>query len=387
MKNLNNNDFNILIADDLPLNIQTLKSVLLSENYKVEEAKNGKEALDLALEKDFDIILLDIVMPRMNGFEVCRRLKLEKSKKDIPIIFLTAETDIDSVVTGLELGAVDYVCKPFNTIELLARVKTHITLRVLNNSLQKEIEERKKTEKLLRANELHLKKINATKDKIFSIIINDLSEPVSKLFSNTEFLSFYYKKLDRYKIEEKMEELTLSSIRLKRLFENIVTWSRSQKNKISFFPKNVNFHKILSSNLEIFEKIILQKSLKINVNIDKNIFVFADENMLSIILKNLISNAIKFSFENKEIDIFTKKTGNFLKISIEDYGIGIKKIDIKNLFKIDTQYHKIGNNTEEGAGLGLIICKEFIEINKGEIFLESEIKKGSKFTFTLPCLA
>ena len=183
----NNHTFNILIADDIIQNIQILKSVLEGENYNVISVSNGRDALDLALKNNYDLILLDINMPKIDGFETCRRLKLNQKTKDIPVIFLTVETDIDSVVTGFELGAVDYVRKPFNAIELIARVKTHLTLKLTNENLAKEIEERKKTEQYLRASKTHLKELNATKDKIFSIIINDINTPITKLLNDTQF--------------------------------------------------------------------------------------------------------------------------------------------------------------------------------------------------------
>ena len=187
-----------------------------------------------------------------------------------------------------------------------------------------------------------------------------------------------------FKIEEKMEALNLSSIRLKRLFDNLLTWSKSQQKSINFNPISLNVKEIIEYHLHLLKDNILEKKLKITYKIEDNIFIYVDKYMFSTVIKNLIINAIKFTSEEKEIKIYTEiKEKNILHLTFEDKGIGIAKRDIDKLFRIDIQYQKLGTNKEKGSGLGLIICKEFLEKNNGKIYVESKLNEGSKFIVEL----
>ncbi len=360
---MDRNNFKILIVDDIPTNIQVLGSVLRKAGYEVAFTDNGQDAINKAKSNHYDLILLDIMMPNMDGFEACRILKKNPESKDIPIIFLTAKTDSESLIKGFDLGAVDYLTKPFKAAELLARVKTHIALKYT-------------TEELVKS--------NAMKDKLFSIIAHDLRGPVGNFGAALAVLIENLDTFDKETLSEILSDLKNSASRSYELLQNLLKWARSQNNTIEFAPANQNLNQIIQENVELLQSSAAQKQITIKSEIHNEIFVFADINMLKTILRNLLSNAIKFSFPQGEVIINVTKSDNFAEIAIEDFGIGIKKENIEKLMTSHEYFSTYGTANEKGTGLGLNLCKDFVERNGGKINIESEEGKGTKIYFTLP---
>ena len=370
MKNFVTSKFNILIVDDIAKNIQVIGSVLRNEGYKMEFATDGKKALSWTEKKDFDLILLDIMMPEMDGFEVCKQLKKDARRKDIPIIFLTAKTDTENIVKGFELGAVDYITKPFNSAELIARVKTHIKQKYA---------------------EQQLRELNATKDKFFSIIAHDLKSPFNSLIGFSKILYKNSSELKNGEREKYTELIYKVSQQTYNLLENLLLWSRSQTGRIKCSPKTINLNDIITENIDLHINIAKSKNIKLNNYISNDITVYVDKEMISTTIRNLISNALKFTKTGGEVNISTISKNRFVEIIIADNGVGIAKEDISKLFKIDVSYSTMGTAKEKGTGLGLILCKDFVNQNGGEISVESELENlpagkagGTKFIFTLP---
>jgi len=362
-KLMDRNNFKILIVDDIPTNIQVLGSVLRKAGYEVAFTDNGQDAINKAKSNHYDLILLDIMMPSMDGFEACRILKKNPESKDIPIIFLTAKTDSESLIKGFDLGAVDYLTKPFKAAELLARVKTHIALKYT-------------TEELVKS--------NAMKDKLFSIIAHDLRGPVGNFGAALAVLIENLDTFDKETLSEILSDLKNSASRSYELLQNLLKWARSQNNTIEFAPANQNLNQIIQENVELLQSSAAQKQITIKSEIHNEIFVFADINMLKTILRNLLSNAIKFSFPQGEVIVNVTKSDNFAEIAIEDFGIGIKKENIEKLMTSHEYFSTYGTANEKGTGLGLNLCKDFVERNGGKINIESEEGKGTKIYFTLP---
>ena len=362
-KLMDRNNFKILIVDDIPTNIQVLGSVLRKAGYEVAFTDNGQDAINKAKSNHYDLILLDIMMPNMDGFEACRVLKKNPESKDIPIIFLTAKTDSESLIKGFDLGAVDYLTKPFKAAELLARVKTHIALKYT-------------TEELVKS--------NAMKDKLFSIIAHDLRGPVGNFGAALAVLIENLDTFDKETLSEILSDLKNSASRSYELLQNLLKWARSQNNTIEFAPANQNLNQIIQENVELLQSSAAQKQITIKSEIHNEIFVFADINMLKTILRNLLSNAIKFSFPQGEVIVNVTKSDNFAEIAIEDFGIGIKKENIEKLMTSHEYFSTYGTANEKGTGLGLNLCKDFVERNGGKINIESEEGKGTKIYFTLP---
>lgn len=356
-------NFRIFIVDDVPANIQLAANILKKSDYDFFYAENGKKALSIVKEKDFDLILLDIMMPEMDGYQVCEELKKNPGTRDIPIIFLTAKADKESIVKGLGAGAVDYVTKPFNDAELVARVKTHLALREAQKNLRE---------------------ANATKDKFFSIIAHDLKNPFNALIGLSELLIKNFDNFDDVKKKKFIQNIYESSDNMYKLLENLLNWSRMQTGRIEWCPENINLNKIADENLLLLKTAAETKHIVIISDLDATTTVYADADMVTMVFRNLITNAIKFTREGGEVKISAKPTGNYEEITVSDTGIGICEEDIKKLFRIDVTHSAHGTAKEKGTGLGLILCKEFIEKNGGEIWVESELGKGSDFKFTLP---
>lgn len=375
----------ILIVDDIGENLQVLGNILSKEGFDTSFALNGKLALSVIEETLPDLILLDIAMPVMDGFEVCRILKSSERTREIPIIFLTAKTEVDNMVHGFSLGADDYVTKPFNTLELLARVKAHIELKKSKDTILEQNKELSNLVNQLSKSNEELNKLNASKDKYFSIIAHDLKGPVGNLNS---FLNFMTDQSDKISKEEFQKDLILlqsSSKKIKDLLENLLTWSRSQRGDIQYNPDNFDLQRLIQSNMLLFESSVNNKKIFLVNKVESGISGYFDYEMIKTVFRNLISNAIKYTNTNGSITISSREVDTFIEITIEDTGTGMNYSMSQNLFRIDVKHFSTdGTNGEKGTGLGLILCKEFIDKHGGKIWVESEEGKGSKFKFTIP---
>ncbi len=355
----------ILIVDDIPTNIQVIGNLLRINGYDIAFTDNGKDAIEMAQNNNYDLILLDIMMPVMDGYEVCKTLKNIQGTKSIPIIFLTAKSDPASLVKGFDLGAVDFVTKPFKTPELLARVQTHITLKKTTEELQA---------------------TNAMKDKLMSIIAHDLRGPVGNFGSALTMLIENLDTFNQQMLCETMNELNVSASRVFELLENLLAWARSQNNEIEFQPVTFNICNVITNNIELLENSASQKQISFIRNFPKNIEISADINMINTVLRNLLTNAIKYSNAGGKIEIKVQDKNHKALISVRDFGVGIDKNNLENIFSPNRYYSTYGTSNEKGTGLGLKLCKDFVTRNRGEIFVESRPGHGSIFSFTLPKL-
>lgn len=360
----------VLVVDDNPQNLKVLGNTLRENGLRVAIAKNGAGALALVKKNPPDLILLDVMMPEMDGFEVCKRLKQQAATKEIPVIFLTAKIEKEDIIEGLEVGAVDYVTKPFNIKELMARVHTHLELKAARDTIFLQKEE--------------LKQANAAKDKFFSIISHDLGNLFNTLIGFSSLLVTQNKQLSALQKEDSIQRLLRVSQKGYSLLRNLLEWSRSQTGTIASKPATLNLKEIAAENIELLSSNAKAKSIKLFSSVSDTNTVFADKNMLDTVIRNLLSNAIKFTSANGQVEIASKEKDSEINILISDTGVGIKPEDIDKLFRIDVSHTTIGTGEEKGTGLGLILCKDFVEKNGGTLWVESEIGKGSRFCIRLP---
>lgn len=249
----------------------------------------------------------------------------------------------------------------------------------------RDISERKKAEKTLKQLNNELRELNATKDKLFSIIGHDLRGPIGGFKTFIDLLvSSDYDLSNTQSLMEILKLIQESANSTYDLLENLLNWAKAQQNEIIFAPKKLNFKEITSSTINVLSKSAQNKEITIIENNVENTFVFADKNMLMTVLRNLISNAIKFSPNGKQIHIDLEKNTNENIITVKDEGVGISSENLQKLFKKNEQLTTNGTSGEKGSGLGLLLCKDFIEKHNGKIWVESEIGKGSRFKFTLP---
>lgn len=256
-----------------------------------------------------------------------------------------------------------------------------------NNFLKTRLNrELKKTSETIAEKNKKLTELNATKDRLFRIISHDLRSPVSNLVSFTDLLKENYNQFDEKTNSDIILSMNKTSKEGLRLLDNLLDWARSQTGTLALHPQNINPAEIGREVIELLMTSASAKNIKLDVAISEDLKVFADRNMLAAILRNLISNAIKYTPEGGNIKLEARPDASSSKveITVSDNGIGIKKENLKTIFDLDEQRTTPGTNNEKGTGLGLIICKEFVEKQGGTIWVESEEGKGSKFTFTLP---
>ncbi len=243
--------------------------------------------------------------------------------------------------------------------------------------LQSEIEGRIEIEKRLRES-------NAAKDIFFSIIGHDLKNPLQVLLTSAELLRTNFERGRLDKIEKHILRLNESSYRLKELLENLLTWALSQSGRIKHEPEVIDIGRLLEKGFEFCKEFAEKKEIDLTGRTSENVFAFADRNMIETVMRNLAFNAIKFTPKGGKIRFDYKKKENFIELSVRDTGIGISKEDQEKLFRIDVHHTTLGTSCERGTGLGLIISKDFVEKNGGQLTIESQLGIGSTFSFTLP---
>ena len=391
----------ILVIDDNTTNLNILLDYLNELSYRVLIAPSGEQALQRLQYARPDVILLDIMMPGIDGFETCRRLKADDTTKDIPVIFMTALTETVDKVRGFSVGGVDYITKPFQHEEVLARVKTHLTIRKLQQELRQQNETLERYAEMLaqKNDELKAKNaeldeknsqlnlLNADKDKFFSIIAHDLRNPIGALRELPQLIA---ENLDNYSKDELRRLITMQRDAARNLFElleNLLTWSRMQRGLIEFNPEPIQVSALVQRSIALLTPSAAQKAITLTQAVNPSLLGMADHKMIDAVVRNLISNAIKFTNSGGTIEVSGNDDGAFMTIAVKDNGVGIGEQFLPKLFRIDEQYRRTGTANERGTGLGLILCKEFVERNGGEIRVESKIGNGSTFSFTLPKIA
>jgi len=248
----------------------------------------------------------------------------------------------------------------------------------------RDITERKKAEQALRESEIRLSELNATKDKFFSIIAHDLLSPFNSIVGFSNLLASQIKQKDHEGIEKYAAIIKDSSEQALNLLTNLLEWSRAQTGKIKFNPEYFELVTEINEVIELLSNTAQQKSIMIQKDLPHNLPVFADKLMIHAVLRNLISNAIKFTQVDGDIKISAEQKNNTILVSVDDNGVGIKEENRDKLFRLEGSYSMAGTQNEKGTGLGLLLCTEFIKIHGGNIDFESEAGKGSRFYFTLP---
>lgn len=370
---INNSDYTILIVDDVMSNVLLLKVLLTNEKYKVITASNGEMCIKLAQEQHPDLILLDVMMPGMTGFETAEKLKADPATKPIPIIFLTALNAAADVVKGFKSGGNDFISKPFNKEELLIRVNHQISLVAAKRIILD------KTEQLTRT--------ITGRDKLYSVIAHDLRSPLSSI---KMVLNMLVMTLPAEMIGEDMYQmLNMANQGTEDLFgllDNLLKWTKSQIGKLNVVYQNFDVTETVSGVIDIFGLVSSMKNIKIIFDQHEPIMVHADADMMKTIVRNFLSNALKFSYENSEIHVLAYKEDGMAVIGVRDHGQGMSPEDQEKLLKTETHFSKYGTNNEEGSGLGLLLCLDFAQKNGGKMWFESEQGKGSTFYFSVPLI-
>jgi two-component system, sensor histidine kinase and response regulator len=353
----------VLLVDDNLNNLQLLGKVLREEGFSLNLAQDGQSALNALFMQTPDIILLDIMMPEMNGYEVCQRIKSNDKYKEIPVIFLTAKNQTEDLVKGFEAGGVDYIVKPFIREELLIRLKTHLELA---------------------ASKRQILELNRTRDKLYSIIAHDIRSPLNSIVLTVEALTSGALKPSTDDFKEIMDYLDKEVRSTSNLLNNLLEWTKLQSGTLKLNPISSNIHILLEDCVDLMLPLAAKKNIKIVLNVPDETYGLFDEVTTHTIFRNLISNATKFTSEGGIISLTLIPDDNNLIINVKDTGVGMSKEIQEKIFEKRESYSTTGTQKERGSGLGLMVVKEFIEKNNGKIEVLSEIGKGTSFVVYLP---
>ena len=370
--NLNRSDYKILIVDDVISNVLLLKILLTNEKFQVCTANNGRACIEMTKKEHPDLILLDVMMPDINGFDTAVILKKDPETKDIPIIFLTALNSPQDLVHGFQVGANDFLTKPFNKEELVMRVTQQISLVAAKRIIEKQNAE--------------LKATLSNRDKMYSVIAHDLRSPMASI---RMVLNLVVQSTSAEKVGPELymllDQANRESEEVHELLDNLLKWTKSQTGRLNVVLQDLDLNDIVPGVVEIFEMIANTKNIKLELKkTDEALKVHADNDMLKTVLRNFMSNAVKFSPENSTIQIAMAKEGDFARVSVKDQGVGIAADRLGSIFhKGETTY---GTGGEEGSGLGLQLCQDFARKNGGDCYVESVEGQGSTFSFTIPIL-
>jgi len=361
----------IACIDDEVMNLELLKFTIKQIDCDVLPIQHSQEVLSILQKNIPDLILLDVMMPHIDGFELCELIKTKSKLKNIPIIFITGMGKTEDKVKGFELGGVDYVTKPFNKYELLARIKTQLSFSEAKNKLSKQAKE--------------LKKENVLKDRLFSIIGHDLRSPLSAIKMQLDFiLRGIINPKDENFINKTVHNLNATTDEAFNLLDNLLGWAKSESGSLSIIKENVNIRKLVDQCVRLQKLALETKNIELQITISENTLVYADMNMVKTVLRNLLSNAIKFTPVAGNISISEQLEKEFWNVSVSDSGVGISEEDLVKVLNTEQHFSKEGTEQEAGTGLGLILCQDFVLKNGGTLWVESTLGKGSSFTFSVP---
>ena len=367
---INKGDYKILIVDDVVSNVLLLKILLTNEKYQVCTANCGNMAIEQAKAEKPDLILLDVMMPDITGFDAAQILKKDPETAHIPIIFLTALNNPSDLVHGFQVGANDFLTKPFNKEELVVRVFHQIKLVAATRIIERQNAE--------------LRATIGNRDKMYSVIAHDLRSPMASIRMVLNLVAASASpELIGQEMYDLLDKANKESEDVHDLLDNLLKWTKSQTGRLTVVRQDLDLNDIIPGVVDIFEMIAQNKHIKLNYQTSAtSVIVTADNDMLKTVVRNFMSNAIKFTPENGSIDIILSTEGDYAKVSVRDHGVGIAPERLSSIFnKGETTY---GTGGEEGSGLGLQLCQDFATKNGGNCTVESVLGEGSTFSVLVP---
>ena len=375
---------NILVVDDTPQTLQLLVAILSGANYTVRPADSGALALASVLAYPPELVLLDVNMPEMSGFEVCRQLKQNPATQAIPVVFLSGLTDLDDRVQGFQLGAVDFVAKPFQRDELLARVSTHLQLARLQKDLISEVA--KQTRDLQGAYQ-ELAKASRLKDEFLSTMSHELRTPLTAVIGMAEILhSGGYGKLNKDQAEA-LEVIEGSGRKLLHLINDILDYIQVDAGKEELQLAECPIVELVNAVLENVRSKAAEKHIELSCRFyQQESLLWLDVRHMRRVLLILLDNAVKFTSSGGNVGIIVRNSivQHRIEFEVWDGGPGIAEADLPKLFKPFLQLDGGLNRSHEGSGLGLALAGKLARLLGGEIRVTSQLNAGSRFIVSLP---
>jgi two-component system sensor histidine kinase/response regulator len=369
----------ILVVDDLTKNLQVVGTMLRAQGYEVMPATSGQQALELVQMEPPDLILLDLMMPEIDGLEVCRRLKADPSTQPIPVVFLTASNEMEHLVKGFEVGAVDYVTKPFNPPELLARVRTHLELKHARDTIVRYGQE--------------LRRLNEEKNEFMGIAAHDLRNPLSAIKRYAEMIredasalasgEMKDLKAGAAELADNGCKIGDTAARMAEMVQNLLDTNRIERGEMKLQLEPADLGHVLQSVIETQWPRAMAKQQTIHLeSLPNPVMALVDSSVAVQVLENLVSNAVKYSPPGKNIFVRLKKQAG--RLEVQDEGPGLSAEDQRKLFGKFARLSAKPTGGEHSTGLGLSIVKKMVEAMNGRVWCESELGKGATFIVSVP---
>ena len=357
----------IMVIDDTPANLKLLTDMLEGKGYLVLTFPRGAMALAAATKNPPDLILLDIKMPEMNGFEVCERLKSNALLKEIPVIFISALAETEDKVKAFALGGVDYVTKPFQFEEVNARVETHLRLR---------------------RQQLELQALNELKDRFLGMAAHDLRNPLGGIMGFSDLLAIQLAPLLTEKQANFFDMIFTSSKFMVGLINDLLDVSAIESGHLTLERQPVDIRVTITRSVEINRVLASPKNMPIAISCPEELpKVFADPYRIEQVMNNLLTNAMKYAQPGTDIAVHVRQENCEVIISVADQGPGIPEKEQHKLFHAFGKTSvKPASEEERSTGLGLLIVKKIVEAHEGGIWFRSEPGKGTEFFFSLPAM-
>jgi two-component system sensor histidine kinase/response regulator len=362
----------ILVVDDAPANLQVISGLLKGHGYRVRLSPSGRLALHAARQEPPDLILLDVNMPELSGYEVAEELKKDPALRDIPIIFLSALQDTVDKVRAFAAGAVDYVTKPFQFEEVEARVRTHLSLR----RLQAELEQRRQS--LEQANH-ELRKLQELRDNLTHMIVHDLRSPLTAIIANLDLVAMREKSLSPVGADS-LADARASSLTLVRMVSSMLDVSRMEAGQLELARTACELGALCQEAVRSVR--VPGTDVECLVDAPEPLVVAADKELLVRVLENLLGNAFKYAPPGDVVRVGVARAASALRVTVADHGPGIAPEQHARIFEKFGQAQPGGPRS--GSGLGLTFCKLAVEAHGGRIGVESQLGKGATFWFELP---
>ena len=387
--------FVIVCVDDERIVLESVKKELtevLGVECLIETAESGEEAVQvfeelLAEHHEIPLVIADYIMPDMKGDELLQRIHA-LSPRTLKIM-LTGQADLTAVTNSVNNADLyRYIGKPWEKTDLVLTVKEALRRYFQDQQLEEQnrlLQNMNATlEQQVRERTAALEQANASKDKFFSIIAHDLRAPFTGLLGLTDLFLAHLEDFTLADIKESLHALQNTTKTVHALLENLLTWARLQRGGIEYFPEDLWLRGLVERNLALFMVTAAQKQITLRNLTPADASVYADRNMMNTVLQNLISNALKFTSAGGAIEVSARPQEAFVEVAVTDTGVGISAADLPKLFRIEVKYTNVGTAGEKGTGLGLILCKELVAHNRGQIGVASALGQGTTFRFTLP---
>ena len=366
----------ILVVDDTPANLQLLTGMLKEHGYRVRPVPCGKLAIQAVQKEKPDLILLDINMPEMDGYEVCEHLKADEASKEIPVLFISALDETLDKIKAFAAGGVDYVTKPFQFEEVAARVRTHLNLRRLQVELEGQARQ-------LQANYDKLRKLEDLRDNLIHMIVHDMRSPLMGITGNLEILGMHAdKKLNSNELKI-LGNARSSGLALVGMVTSLLDISRLEQGQMPLNVTESDMDVLIQDALNSLGSLTKQVALLYQKQ-SLPVMVNCDANLVTRVIANLVGNAIKFTPEGSKVTISVERNGEGAKLCVTDAGNGIPREYHEKIFEKFGQVEARQQSKMYSTGLGLTFCKLAVETHGGKIGVESEVGRGSNFWFTLP---